>query len=97
MEAILQKAELVEKEKIGELHFPQAEVVADETGRKLRLKDLSDATILGNIEHNKVKIVFEDDISLKYTETTIWAVGDKNIVLKSGITIPLHRIHRIII
>lgn len=97
MEAILQKAELVEKEKIGELHFPQTEVVADETGRKLRLKDLSDATILGNIEHNKVKIVFEDDISLKYTETTIWAVGDKNIVLKSGITIPLHRIHRIII
>lgn len=97
MEAILQKAELVEKENIGELHFPKTEVVTDEAGRKLRLKDLSDATILGNIEHNKVKIVFEDDKGVKYTETTIWAVGDKNIVLKSGITIPLHRIHRIII
>ncbi|MCG3164446.1 MAG: hypothetical protein POELPBGB_00200 [Bacteroidia bacterium] len=97
MEAILQKAELVEKENIGQLHFPQTEVVTDEAARKLRLKDLSDATILGNIEHNKVKIVFEDDKSVKYTETTIWAVGDNNIVLKSGITIPLHRIHRIII
>ena len=97
MEAILQKAELVEKEKIGELHFPQSEVVVDETARKLRQKDLSDATILGNIEHNKVKIVFEDDKGVKYTETTIWATGEESIVLKSGITIPLHRIHRIII
>lgn len=88
---------LLKKEKVGELHFPQTEVLVDEERRKLRLKDLSDATILGNIEHNKVKIFFEDDIGVKYTETTIWATGDKNIILKSGITIPLHRIHRIII
>ncbi len=71
MEGILQNAEFIEKEKVGELHFPQAEVLADEERRKLRLKDLSDATILGNIEHNKVKIVFEDDKGVKYTETTI--------------------------
>lgn len=88
---------LLKKEKVGELHFPQTEVLVDEERRKLRLKDLSDATILGNIEHNKVKIFFEDDIGVKYTETTICATGDKNIILKSGITIPLHRIHRIII
>ena len=97
MENILQKAEFVEKEIIVELQFPKTEVITDDAGKKLRLKDLSDATILGNIEHNKVKIIFEDDKGVKYTETTIWAAVDKNIVLKSGITIPLHRIHRIII
>ena len=97
MEAILQKAVFVEKENVGTLHFPKTEVITDEASQKLRLKDLTDATILGNIEHNKVKIIFEDDNGVKYTETTIWATGEKNIVLKSGITIPLHRIHRIII
>lgn len=97
MEAILQQAGYIAKENIVNLHFPKDEVISDENTRKMRMKLLNDATILGNIEHNKVKIVFEDDEGIKYTETTIWATGEKNIVLKSGITIPLHRIHSVII
>lgn len=97
MEAILQNAQLLEKENIANLHFPAHEVLADVNDRKTRLYDLESATTLGNIEHNKIKIVFEDDQGLKYTETTVWATTERNIVLKSGITIPLHRIHRVII
>lgn len=97
METILQNAQPVEKENIPNLHFPTHEVLADTNDQKTRLHDLESATTLGNIEHNKIKIVFEDDQGLKYTETTVWATTERNIVLKSGITIPLHRIHRVII
>jgi uncharacterized protein (UPF0248 family) len=37
-------------------------------------------------------VVFEDDQGRKMIETTIWATGEKNIVLKHGMTIPIHRI-----
>jgi len=97
METILQKADFIEKENIAQLHFPHTEVITDEKQRKLRLHDLENATALGNIEHNKIKIVFEDNNGMKYTETTIWATTEEDVVLKSGITIPLHRIHRVII
>lgn len=97
METILQKAELIEKENIRGLRFPQAEVLTNEKDRKLRLLDLENAAKLGNIEHNKIKIVFEDDNGVKFTITTVWAATNDTIVLKSGITIPLHRIHRVII
>jgi uncharacterized protein (UPF0248 family) len=33
-----------------------------------------------------------DAEGLKQVETTIWATGEKNIVLKHGMTIPIHRI-----
>ncbi len=97
MEAILQNADFVEKENIGTLHFPKTEVLVNDEEKKRRLHDLENATSLGNLEHNKIRIVFEDDIGIKYTETTVWATTEENIVLKSGITLPLHRIHRIII
>ena len=48
--------------------------------------------ILGNIHRVKMKITFEDDECTKQVRTTIWAVGDKNIVLKKGVIIPIHRI-----
>jgi uncharacterized protein (UPF0248 family) len=47
---------------------------------------------LGNIDHSKIRVVFEDDQGRKMIETTIWATGEKNIVLKQGMTIPIHRI-----
>ena len=34
-----------------------------------------------------MRIIFEDDEGTKEVRTTIWAVGDKNIVLKKGVTI----------
>lgn len=86
---------LVQKEEVEALHFPHEEVLTDPLLVKQRKLDLHRATTLGNVEHNKIKIYFEDEEHLKVVETTIWATGEDNIVLKKGVTIPIHRIHHI--
>lgn len=88
-------ATLVEKEDVEAFHFPKTDVLADPAAQKQRQADLERATTLGNVEHNKIKIFFEDDESYKVVETTIWATGEDNIVLKKGVTIPIQRIHSI--
>lgn len=87
--------EIIEKEDIANLKFPAEEVLTDENDRKLRNAELERGTTLGNIDHYKIKIIFEDDTSIKQVETTIWAQGEENIVLKQGVYIPVHRIHQV--
>ena len=87
--------EIIEKEDIANLKFPAEEVLTDENDRKLRNAELERGTTLGNIDHYKIKIIFEDDTSIKQVETTIWAQGEENIVLKQGGYIPVHRIHQV--
>ena len=82
----------VEKEDIPSLTFPSEPVERTEEQIQLVKYNLSRSMILGNIHRVKMKIVFEDDEAIKQVRTTIWAVGDKNIVLKKGITIPIERI-----
>ena len=82
----------VEKEDIPSLNFPSEAVQRTEKQIKLLKHKLSRSMILGNIHRVKMKITFEDDESTKEVRTTIWAVGDKNIVLKKGIIIPIRRI-----
>lgn len=60
-------------------------------------QQILNATLLGNNEHKKVKIIFKDDNGVKLVETTIWASGQKFICLKGGSWIPIHRILEIII
>ena len=84
---------IVSKESIAELSFPDTEVLDNAEAISSRLTELERATTLGNIEHNKIKIIFEDNAGVKQVETTIWATTDKRIVLKSGVAIPIHRIH----
>lgn len=86
------KAVLIEKEEIQNLKFPKGAVLSSNTEKTALLKKLKSATSLGNGSHNKVRIFFEDDIELREVETTIWAVGDQNISLKYGLTIPIERI-----
>jgi len=47
---------------------------------------------LGNLEHEKVNILFVDNDGFKKVETTIWGVTDTSIILKKSMTIPLGRI-----
>jgi len=61
------------------------------------IQQILNATLLGNNEHKKVKIIFKDDNGVKLVETTIWASGQKFICLKGGSWIPIHRILEIII
>lgn len=87
--------ELIEKEKIESLKFPQDEVLKDKELIKERELELNRALALGNLEHTKIKIYFEDDSSRKLVETTVWGVTDKRVILKQGVVIPINRVHKI--
>lgn len=88
----METAMIIPKEEVANLKFPNSEVLTTEDEKKILYKKLQQATALGNVEHGKIKIYFRDSEGLKMTETTIWATGEKNIVLKHGITIPIKRI-----
>lgn len=86
---------LIEKENIRGLKFPANDVLTSSDEIKIRYSNLERALKLGNLEHNKIKIVFEDADGLKQVETTVWGVTDKRVILKLGVLIPIHRIHEI--
>lgn len=87
--------EAIEKEKIAELKFPEEDVLKNEEEKNERWRDLERATTLGNLDKIKFKIYFADDKGNKYTETTIWGLTDKRVILKQGIMIPVSRIYGI--
>lgn len=87
--------EKIEKEKIEDLRFPSSEVLLSATEIEQRQSDLDRALALGNLEHSKIKIYFEDDKSCKVVETTVWGVTDKRVILKQGVVIPINRIHSV--
>ena len=87
--------ETIDKEKIESLKFPSIEVLTDKDAIKERETELNRALTLGNLEHTKIKIYFEDDMSKKIVETTVWGVTDKRVILKQGVVIPIHRVHKI--
>ena len=93
--AVAQQAEVIEKEDVASLHFPAVDVLSDNEDKKIRAASMQRAILLGNNQKRKVKIIFEDDTSVKKVETTIWAVTEKSILLKGGVFIPIRRIHSI--
>ncbi len=86
---------IVEKELIAEFHFPREEVLLNVDEIKVRSLAMQRAIRLGNNQKRKVKIIFEDDQAIKKVETTIWAVTEKNILLKRGVAVPINRIHQV--
>lgn len=88
--------ELIDKEQVSSLHFPQTDVLSEKDEVLQRRNDLDRALALGNLEHVKIKIFFEDDLNGKVVETTIWGVTDSRVILKQGVVIPVHRIHKIV-
>src|SRR4051812_11268050 len=96
MQATLRQPLLIDKDQVKNLRFPQMEVLPTPIEIARRKETLQRALILGNLDHNKVKIVFSDSEGLKMVETTIWAVTELRIVLKSGMVIPINRIFQII-
>jgi hypothetical protein len=88
--------QLIDKETITSLVFPKKEVLEEKDAIIQRKNDLDRALSLGNLEHVKIKIFFEDDSSKKAVETTIWGVTDSRVILKQGVVIPVNRIHKIV-
>jgi hypothetical protein len=86
---------IIDKEDIALLKFPITDVLDDVEEIKTRISDINRALSLGNLEHSKIKIFFEDDESKKIVDTTVWGVTDKNVMLKQGVMIPIHRIYKL--
>ncbi|MDI6033656.1 hypothetical protein QLS91_11275 [Flavobacterium sp. LB2P84] len=86
---------IIDKEDIVLLKFPTTDVLDDVDEIKTRISDINRALSLGNLEHSKIKIFFEDDESKKIVDTTVWGVTDKNVMLKQGVMIPIHRIYKL--
>ncbi|MEX2511973.1 MAG: hypothetical protein WD398_03625 [Cyclobacteriaceae bacterium] len=96
MKTIEKQSVIIEKEEIQNLRFSRIEVLSDPKMQEQRKYDLYRSQILGNISHGKVWLTFEtSDGQLFKVCTTIWAVGDKFIILKRGVSIPIHAIHQI--
>ena len=81
--------EVIEKELVKDLSFKQP--VKFKQNPEL-LRQLNEATRLGNGYHTKVGIIFYDDHGLKRINTTIWATGSRYICLKGGMWIPINNI-----
>ncbi len=88
---------LISKEQVTGLKFPNSDVLATSEKRSERRKKLEKGMILGNNHKHKVGIIFSDKDGTKKVETTIWASMEKNISLKGGAFIPIHRMHDVII
>jgi hypothetical protein len=87
--------QLIDKEAVAGLRFPEKEVLTSKESIRERDTELHRALMLGNMEHTKIKIYFEDDESLKVVDTTVWGLTDKRVILKQGIVIPIHRVHKL--
>jgi len=96
MNATTQNAILIDKDQVKDLRFPKMEVLSTTDEITRRKEELRRALVLGNVDHNKVRIIFSDTEGEKMVETTIWAVTELRIVLKSGMVIPINRIHAIV-
>jgi hypothetical protein len=86
---------IIDKEDIALLKFPLTDVLDDVDEIKARISEINRALSLGNLEHSKIKIFFEDIESKKVVDTTVWGVTDKNVMLKQGVMIPIHRIYKL--
>lgn len=91
----VQKPLKIAKEQIPNLKFPAEDVLSSDEDIMQRSVNLEKALTLGNLEHEKIKIVFEDFTGVKLVETTVWGVTDSRIILKSGVVIPINRIHAV--
>lgn len=83
---------LIQKERIPSLRFPRQPVPLSDEQHQVIFGRMEQATRLGNVEHGKCRILFQDDEGLKAVETTIWACDPDYIVLKYGMTIPVSRV-----
>ena len=92
------RTKLIEKEDVTSLIFPSDPIhIRTIAEQKELVNKLKNATTLGNVHHNKIKIIFQDAEGLKEVRTTIWATAERHILLKQGTFIPIHRIVDIVI
>ena len=88
----------IQKESLEKIQFPKQEVLTTPKLIEDRKSQAQRAMARGNSPYNsQVKIVFEDGEGKKIVESEVWGVTAKYLLLKRGMSLPLHRIHEIII
>ena len=87
--------EIINKEDVPSYHFVSFDVLDKEDERNARAADLQRAMLLGNTDHVKIKIFFLTIEGLKEVETTVWASTDESVVLKGGVSVPIHAISKL--
>lgn len=90
------QVKFIEKEQIKFLQFPKDDVLYQMKDKVNRILSLRRALALGNLEHEKVKIIFVDNEGFKKVETTIWGFTDKEVILKQGTIIPVARVYNVL-
>ncbi len=86
------RIETVNKEEIKNLQFPKEEVLNSIEEQSERCRMMKQGMALGNLEQEKVGILFLDNEGYKRVNTTIWGVTSKYVILKESTLIPLERI-----
>ncbi|SFP81205.1 hypothetical protein [Hymenobacter arizonensis] len=85
--------EIVQKEQLANMRFPQGDVLSDELAKQRRRADADRAVTLGNAYHGKLDIYFRTaDGETKRMATTIWAADSAYLTLKSGTSLPLRAV-----
>ena len=79
---------MILKEEIGQYHIVHAQEDRTEHWKQ----ELSYAVRLGNEFKGKTTITFETSEGSRTVQTTVWSLTENYIVLKGGITVPLHSI-----
>lgn len=77
----------IEGEEVVKMHFLSNDVLQNETQKTERKQKLINGMILGNLERQKSHIAFHAIEGDGYIESVIFAVTDKYICLKGGITL----------
>ena len=90
-----EKFKIINKEEIAFLKFPQTGVLNNVDEIKTRISAIYNTLSLGNLEHSKIKIFFEEIKSKKIIDSTVWGVTDKNVIFKRGVMIPIQRIYKL--
>jgi hypothetical protein len=88
---------LIEIELVDTTDFPKAEVLKDPEQIKHRKLHALKAILLGDNSNTHVKIVFEGNSGKQMVVTIVWGLTESYLLLKGSITIPLNRVHEIIL
>lgn len=83
---------LIDKERISQLTFEDTDVLVCENEKMQREYMAQKATVLGNLEKQKVEIRFKAKEGSYKVNTTVWCVDKDYIVLKSSASLPLRSI-----
>jgi hypothetical protein len=87
---------LVNKEDLTNYHFVNHEVLSEFTQIQNRRIHLEEGLMLGNDYKQKVRIICQTTAGVIEVSTTVWAVTDTHVELKSGNDIPIHCILEVI-